>query len=196
MVLNKPSGLLSVPGRGSEKADNLTSRVQKQYPDALSVHRLDMSTSGLMMFARGKLMHQLVSGLFREREVKKYYVAVLAGRIESVIGTVDLPIGSDWPNRPRQRVDFALGKHSLTHYRLIAYDEATNTSRVELEPATGRTHQLRVHMAALGHPIIGDPLYGEIAGTKACRLLLHASLLKFNHPFSGSPSVFASEPPF
>jgi tRNA pseudouridine32 synthase/23S rRNA pseudouridine746 synthase len=196
LVANKPSGLLSVPGRGMDKADSLESRIQNEFPDALSVHRLDMGTSGLLLFARSKIMHRQLSHLFREREVEKCYIAMITGRIEPAVGEVDLPLGSDWLNRPRQKVDFAEGKCSLTRYRLLAHDAVTNTSRVELEPVTGRTHQLRVHMAAIGHPIVGDALYGEEAGAVAQRLLLHASMLSFIHPLNSEPLTLVCEAPF
>jgi tRNA pseudouridine32 synthase/23S rRNA pseudouridine746 synthase len=196
LVVNKPPGLLSVPGRGDEKSDSLTTRVKKEFPDALSVHRLDMSTSGLMVLALGKEMHGHLSRLFRERKVSKRYVALVAGRLDPAVGVVDLPLGSDWPNRPRQQVDFARGKSSLTHYRLLAYDADTNTSRVELEPVTGRTHQLRVHMTVIGHPIVGDALYGGAADATAEGLLLHASVLSITHPFSTESLTLASEAPF
>jgi tRNA pseudouridine32 synthase/23S rRNA pseudouridine746 synthase len=196
LVVNKPSGLLSVPGRGADKADSLTSRVQMEFPDALSVHRLDMGTSGLLVLARGKEMHRRLSRLFRERKVKKSYIAMVMGRPEPAAGFVDLPLGSDWPNRPRQKVDFADGRNSLTRYRLLAHDAAAGTSRVELEPVTGRTHQLRVHMAAIGHSIIGDPLYGGGSGATSERLLLHASMLSFTHPFSAELLTIMSEAMF
>lgn len=196
LVMNKPSGLLSVPGRGADKTDCLTSRVQSIFPDALSVHRLDMGTSGLLVLARGQEMHKRLSQLFRERNVEKRYVAMIAGLIEPAEGTIDLPLGADWPNRPRQKVDFNEGKSSLTHYRLLAHDAATATSRVELKPITGRTHQLRIHMAAIGHPIIGDGLYGIETGTPAQRLLLHASVLSFNHPLSVEPLTLICEASF
>ena len=196
LVVNKPPGLLSVPGRGADKADSLTSRVQAEFPDALSVHRLDMGTSGLLVLARGKEMHGRLSRLFRERKVKKSYIAMVMGRPEPAAGSVDLPLGSDWPNRPRQKVDYAEGKSSLTRYRLLAHDAATGTSRIELEPVTGRTHQLRLHMAAIGHPIVGDTLYGGASGATAERLLLHASVLSFTHPFSAEPLTLVSDAPF
>jgi tRNA pseudouridine32 synthase/23S rRNA pseudouridine746 synthase len=195
-VVNKPCGLLSVPGRGSDKADSLTTRVQKEFPNALSVHRLDMFTSGLMVLARGKEMQMRLSQLFRERKVKKLYMAMIIGLLEPAIGVIDLPLGADWPNRPRQKVDFAVGKSSLTHYRLLAHDTATNTSRVELAPVTGRTHQLRVHMAAIGHPIVGDPLYEREAVTTTQRLLLHACMMSFVHPINAEPLTLVSESPF
>ncbi|MBI3147410.1 MAG: RluA family pseudouridine synthase [Betaproteobacteria bacterium] len=194
IVANKPAGLLAVPGRGADKQDCLASRVQAGFPDALIVHRLDMATSGLLLFARGAEMQRRLSHLFREREVQKRYVAVVSGRLELPSGEIDLPLIGDWPNRPKQKVDFASGKPSLTRYRLLAHDKNAGTTRVELEPVTGRTHQLRVHLAAIGHPILGDALYGGEG--RAGRLLLHASALSFAHPLSGEPLALASEPPF
>lgn len=196
LVANKPAGLLSVPGRGTDKTDSLASRVQNEFPDARSVHRLDMSTSGLLVFARGADMQRRLSQLFRERGVEKCYIAMVAGRFETDTGEVDLPLGSDWPNRPRQKVNFAGGKNSLTRYRVLAHDAVMNTSRIELEPVTGRTHQLRVHMAAIGHPIVGDTLYGGAAGATVERLLLHASVLGFTHPLSAELLTLVSEAPF
>ena len=200
LVVNKPAGLLSVPGRGLEKSDSLTVRVQKEFPDARSVHRLDMDTSGLLVFARGAVMHQRLSCLFRERAIKKSYIAIVSGRVGATAGEVDLPLASDWPNRPRQKVDFAIGKPSLTHYSLLDHlphgGNGLPASRIELEPATGRTHQLRVHMAAIGHPILGDILYGENAGHNAVRLLLHARELSFVHPLCEQVLTLSSEPPF
>lgn len=183
LVVNKPAGLLAVPGRGEDKQDCLSARLQKQFSDALVVHRLDMATSGLMVFARGTAMQRKFSQMFREHEVDKRYTAVVAGKVEPTTGEVNLPIAADWPNRPLRKIDRETGKPSLTHYRLLAYDAAADTSRVELEPITGRTHQLRVHMAAIGHPILGDVLYGDAAS--APRLLLHASSLRFAHPRTG-----------
>jgi tRNA pseudouridine32 synthase/23S rRNA pseudouridine746 synthase len=196
LVVNKPPGLLSVPGRGADKTDSLTTRVQQEFPDALCVHRLDMSTSGLLVLARGKEMQIRLSQLFRERKVEKCYVAMITGLINSDVGEIDLPLGSDWPNRPRQKVDFTRGKNSLTRFRLLAHDAINRTSRVELEPVTGRTHQLRLHMAAIGHPIAGDPLYGRATGAAADRLQLHACMLGFIHPFSAIPLTLECEAPF
>lgn len=196
LVVNKPAEFLAVPGRGPDKADNLTTRVQKEFPEALSVHRLDMSTSGLLVLARGKEMHSRLSQLFRDRKVKKCYTALVAGRMMAAWGAVDLPLGPDWPNRPRQKVDFANGKISLTRYSLLAHDPASGISRVALEPFTGRTHQLRVHMAAIGHPILGDRLYWNKIGPNAGRLMLHANMLSFTHPFSLEPLTVVSEAPF
>jgi len=194
IVVNKPAGLLAVPGRGADKQDCLASRVQAEFPDALVVHRLDMATSGLLLFARGAEMQRRLSHLFREREVQKRYVAVVSGRLELLSGEIDLPLIRDWPNRPRQKVDFATGKPSLTRYRVLAHDDGT--TRVELEPVTGRTHQLRVHMAAIGHPIMGDALYGGETEGRAERLLLHASALSFAYPLNAEMLNLASEPPF
>jgi tRNA pseudouridine32 synthase/23S rRNA pseudouridine746 synthase len=199
LIANKPAGLLAVPGRGPDKQDCLSAWLQSAFPDALVVHRLDMATSGLMVFARGAEMQRRLSMMFQEREVEKRYVAVVAGRLKAEAGEVNLPIVADWPNRPLQKIDAESGKHSLTRYRRTRFDKLSpngflESSRVELEPVTGRTHQLRVHMAAIGHPILGDALYGDAAS--APRLLLHASSLSFTHPASGEPLNFASSPPF
>lgn len=191
LVVNKPAGLLAVPGRGEDKQDCLSARLQQSFPDVLIVHRLDMATSGLMVFARSIEMQRHLSQMFREREVAKRYVAVVAGTLEFA-GEIDLPIAADWPNRPLRKIDAEQGKPSLTRYRVLGH--AADTSRVELEPVTGRTHQLRVHMAAIGHPILGDALYGEAAS--APRLLLHASSLSFAHPLNGESLNFNSPPPY
>lgn len=196
IVVNKPAELLSVPGRGEGMDDCLASRVQKLYPDALIVHRLDMSTSGLLLLARGQEIHRQLSRLFRDRLVEKRYLAVIDGNLAEASGEVDLPLICDWPNRPRQKVDFEIGKHSLTRYTRLSKDLFSGTTRVELEPVTGRSHQLRVHMAALGHPILGDDLYGGAAHAKANRLLLHAMDLAFVHPSTAARVSFHSEPPF
>lgn len=193
IVVSKPAGMLAVPGRGTDKQDCLATQVQQEFPDALVVHRLDMATSGLMVFARGIEMQRQLSRQFRERLIEKRYVAMVAGKPESEAGTVSLPLAADWPNRPRQKVDAVAGRPSLTRYRMLGHDAAANMSRLELEPVTGRTHQLRVHMAAIGHPIAGDALYG---GQPAKRLLLHACSLSFMHPFSGEHLALESVPPF
>ncbi len=176
IVVNKPGGLLSVPGRGPDKQDCAISRIQAQYPEALTVHRLDMATSGLLLMARGAEQQRLLSLEFAERRVHKRYVALLTGYVSGDgWSEVDLPLLTDWPNRPRQKIDFEHGKPSLTRYRVLERGEAG--TRVELEPVTGRTHQLRVHMLAIGHPIVGDALYGPDPG-EGQRLLLHASALE------------------
>jgi tRNA pseudouridine32 synthase/23S rRNA pseudouridine746 synthase len=195
LVANKPAGLLAVPGRGEDKQDCLSARIQREFADAMVVHRLDMSTSGLIMFARGAEMQRRLSHMFRERKVEKRYVAVTAGKLDAA-GEIALPIIADWPNRPLQKVDYTQGKHSLTRYRLLDFDADAQTSRVELEPVTGRTHQLRVHMAAIGHPILGDRLYGADANGNAERLLLHASSLSFAHPLGGELLHFECPAPF
>lgn len=208
LIVNKPAGLLSVPGRGTDKMDSMTTRVQNEFPDALSVHRLDMSTSGLLAFAREENMHRLISRLFRERKIHKSYIALVAGQMKVTNGEINLPLGADWPNRPRQKVDFASGKPALTRYRVLENTENPNyisadryepdfvVNRVELEPATGRTHQLRVHMAAIGHPILGDILYGGAASPATKRLMLHARALSFVHPLSEMSLTLICEPPF
>ncbi len=200
LVLDKPSGLLAVPGRGPDKQDCLSARVQARYPDALVVHRLDMDTSGLMVMARGAAAQRALSWAFAARTVKKRYLAVVAGRLQAppeAWGCVDLPLICDWPNRPRQIVDHALGKPSLTRWRVVGHDAAWDATRVELEPVTGRSHQLRVHMCELGHPILGDPLYAPDAHrAQAKRLLLHAWSLRFAHPVTGKALAFERPAPF
>ena len=191
LIVNKPAGLLSVPGRGEDKQDCLSARIQQRFPDALVVHRLDMATSGLMVFARGEAMQRELSRMFREREVSKRYVALVAGVLENEVGEIDLPLIVDWPNRPRSKVDHGSGKPSLTRYCLLGIEGGD--SRVELEPITGRTHQLRLHLASIGHPIIGDALYD---GRIAERLMLHATRLAFDHPFTALPLYFESDAPY
>lgn len=197
LVLNKPSGLLSVPGRGEEKQDSLALRVQAEFPEAQVVHRLDMSTSGLMIMARGSDMQRRLHRQFAERTIGKRYQAVVQGRLDPPSGSIHLPLITDWPNRPRQRVDHERGKPSITHYHLLEYRSETDSSRVELIPETGRSHQLRVHMLAIGHVILGDNLYAEPAiRTKAPRLLLHATALRFSHPETGQILRLESPAPF
>ena len=191
LVVYKPAGLLSVPGRGADKQDCLSVRVNKEFPDALVVHRLDMATSGLIIFARGIEMQRCLSQMFRERKIEKRYEAVVAGQLDPLIGEVNLPIIADWPNRPLQKVDLEQGKPSFTRYSLLR--TVADMSYVDLEPVTGRSHQLRVHMAAIGHPILGDALYG---GREGERLLLHAKLLSFIHPLSGEPVKLMCDVPF
>lgn len=202
LVLNKPSGLLSVPGRGPNKQDCLSRRAQHQFPDALIVHRLDMATSGLMLMARGIDMQRALSRLFERREIYKRYLAVVEGQPEKSPGLdgwslIDLPIGVDWPRRPLRIIDSARGKASQTRWRTVRFDECRNITRIELKPLTGRSHQLRVHLQALGHPILGDALYApEAVQAKAERLLLHASVLRFEHPQNGEAMCFESVPDF
>ncbi len=196
LAVSKPPGLLSVPGRGEDKADSLASRVQTEYADALVAHRLDRDTSGLVLFPRGAEMHRRLSLMFEKREMQKSYVAVVMGKLVLPQGMVDLPLMVDWPNRPRHFVEATRGKPSQTRYQVLSYDPASNTSRVALEPITGRTHQLRVHMQALGHPIVGDTLYGGNDDGQAKRLLLHAHTLAFTHPVTGKPLNLVAPLPF
>jgi tRNA pseudouridine32 synthase/23S rRNA pseudouridine746 synthase len=201
LVLDKPDGLLSVPGRGADKAECLSARVQARHPDALVVHRLDMATSGLIVMARGADMQRRLSRAFAEREVSKRYVAVVAGLLAQPAdgdwGLIDLPIAADWPNRPLRIIDRGRGQPSVTRWRVLAHDAAAGTTRVELQPVTGRSHQLRVHLKAIGHPILGDALYAppQVAGA-APRLLLHACGLQLAHPLTGAALEFSSPAPF
>ncbi|MES2101554.1 MAG: pseudouridine synthase [Pseudomonadota bacterium] len=197
IVAVKPSGLLSVPGRGAHGQDCLAARVQTGFADALVVHRLDMSTSGLMLFARGAAAQRVLSAAFAARAVHKRYVAVVHGRVAAAQGEIDLPLLADWPNRPKQKVDRDAGKPSLTRWRVLACDAARDATRLELEPVTGRAHQLRVHLLAIGHPILGDALYAPPQVlAQADRLLLHASSLRFAHPVSGAQIALESIPAF
>ncbi len=202
LVLNKPSGLLAVPGRGEDKQDCLSRRAQAHYTEALIVHRLDMATSGLMLMARSIAVQRALSQLFERREVYKRYLAVVEGRLAPAEapdgwGLIDLPIGADWPRRPLRVIDAEHGKPSQTRWRVLAFDAPTNSTRVELEPLTGRSHQLRVHLQALGHPILGDALYApEAVRAKAARLLLHACALRFVHPVSAALLAFENPPDF
>lgn len=195
IVVAKPAGLLAVPGRGADKADCVAARVQRHAPDALVVHRLDMDTSGLMVLARGAAAQRALSLAFAERRVHKTYVTVVAG-VPLPPGTLDgwgdvrLPLIVDWPRRPRSKIDFRHGKPSHTRWRPTGLERWGEfwATRLELQPLTGRSHQLRVHLAALGHPILGDPLYAEGAARHAApRLLLHAAELALTHPVSGQP---------
>jgi len=222
LVLNKPPGLLSVPGRGPDKQDCLSSRVQHHYPDALVVHRLDMATSGLIVMARGAAVQRTLNAAFAQRLVHKRYLAVVTGQPAQCTHapnhktqtdqpdqpgewrTIDLPIIVDWPRRPLRVVDVLRGQPSVTHWRKLAGHPASfnlghitpslplpDCTLLELEPITGRSHQLRVHLQALGHPIVGDTLYAPQAiATMATRLLLHAGTLVFAHPITHKPLEF------
>lgn len=196
VAVSKPSGLLSVPGRGEDKADSLATRVQAEFPDALVAHRLDRDTSGLLLFPLGAKMHRQISMMFEKREMQKRYVAVVTGKLQAEQGLVDLPLLVDWPNRPRHIVDAINGKPSQTRYQMLSYDTVADTTRVALEPVTGRTHQLRVHMQALGHPIQGDTLYGGNPEGQLPRLLLHAYTLDFKHPVTGKLLELSAPLPF
>ena len=197
LVVDKPAGLLSVPGRGEAGRDCLAARVRSRYADALTVHRLDMATSGLVLFARGAPAQRALSIAFAERRVGKRYQAVVSGIVASDSGCIDAPLAADWPNRPRQQVDPVRGKPSRTLWQVQARDPAAGRTRLLLEPVTGRSHQLRVHLASIGHPIVGDALYAPPALAEgAARLLLHASALAFTHPTTDAALSYASAAPF
>jgi tRNA pseudouridine32 synthase/23S rRNA pseudouridine746 synthase len=168
--------------------------VQALHADAKLVHRLDQATSGLMVFGRGLMAQRFLSRAFAERLVAKRYTAIVAGHVVADEGTIDLPLAADWPNRPRQQVDRERGKASLTRWRVLSRDAALGTSRLELEPLTGRSHQLRVHLLSLGHAIVGDALYAP--AWPAPRLMLHATALTIAHPIDGRALNFSSTAPF
>ncbi len=194
IIVEKPHGLLSVPGRGPEKADCLEARIRLLHTDTLTVHRLDMETSGLVLFALGPDMQRSLSKLFETRRVEKTYIADVHGEPVHDEGLIDLPLAADWPNRPKQKADVD-GKPAMTRWKVV--ERAPNHTRLALFPVTGRTHQLRVHLATIGHPILGDTLYGEPDSQMgADRLLLHASRLRFTHPVSGGQIDVASPAPF
>ncbi len=197
VVADKPSGLLAVPGRGPDKRDSLAWRVQQRWPEARVAHRLDMETSGLMVFGLGLAAQRALSMAFERRRVDKRYVAVVAGLLREDAGTVDAPLSCDWPNRPRQKVDPVHGKPSLTRWTVLARDTQAQTTRVLLEPVTGRSHQLRLHMLNIGHPILGDALYADAAARAAApRLMLHAQWLRIPHPRNGELLEFNCAAPF
>lgn len=205
LVFDKPAGLLSVPGRGEDKQDCLSARAQRQFSDARVVHRLDMATSGLMVMARGAAAQRHLNDAFASRDIAKRYVAVVHGHLPAPAerwGVIELPITVDWPNRPRRVIDPISGKPSLTRWRVLTQAPAgltltTPVTRIELEPVTGRSHQLRVHLLAIGHAIAGDQLYGSPeVQAMASRLLLHACSLELQHPVTGQILRFASPAPF
>ena len=193
LVLDKPAGLLSVPGRGEAGQLNLHTRLLARWADALIVHRLDMATSGLMLFARGLPMQRSLSAAFAERRVDKRYEAVVDGLVAGEEGEIDAPLAADWPDRPRQKVDHEFGKPSLTRWQVLS--RAEGRTRLALQPLTGRSHQLRVHLQSIGHPISGDPLYAPEPPT-APRMLLHATGLALVHPATQAPLAFHSPAPF
>lgn len=197
LAIDKPSGLLSVPGRGETKQDCLITRVHQAYPEALVVHRLDMETSGILLLARNPYAQRQLGLAFQAREIRKRYIALVDGQVSEQHGEINLPLICDWPHRPRQKVDHDIGKPSLTRYRRLAYNPPSNSSRLELEPVTGRTHQLRVHLSALGHAILGDPLYAsETISHAAPRLMLHASQIVLPHPVRGEEITITLPAPF
>lgn len=206
IIINKPSGLLSNPGMAAHTHDCALTRLEKIYPGALLVHRLDCATSGIMVFARSKQAESSLKTQFQNRETEKRYLALVAGTPANGKGTIDLPLGKDRDNPPWQKVDRKEGRAAITHYRVL--ETRGNSALMELIPETGRTHQLRVHMLAIGHPILGDDFYGcdslfETASAETgtvqsatARLCLHAERLCFRHPYSGKPMEFISKAPF
>lgn len=195
LMVNKPSGLLSVPGRAEAHKDCLITRLQLLYPEALLIHRLDMDTSGLMVFARSKDAQRHISKQFENRQVAKTYVARVTGKPAQNSGTVDLPLIVDWPNRPLQMVDHTRGKQAITRWQILSSD--AHSTLIELYPETGRSHQLRVHMKALGHPIIGDRFYApDDIASQSPRLLLHAEKISLIQPDSNELLTFLSPHPF
>jgi tRNA pseudouridine32 synthase/23S rRNA pseudouridine746 synthase len=184
VAINKPAGLLTVPGRGPDKQDCLLNRALELFPNSRIVHRLDMATSGIVLLPQSHAALSDLSKQFQARSIAKRYCALIYGKPQSDQGTVDLPLICDWPNRPKQMVCHESGKPSQTRYK-VSGAEGTNT-RVLLYPITGRSHQLRVHMQSLGHPILGDYFYAhEEALTPYSRLMLHAEYIAFRHPCTG-----------
>jgi len=194
LVVAKPAGLLSVPGKGPDLADCLLARAQAAFPTALLVHRLDRDTSGVMVFALSPHAQRHLGLQFEKRQVKKSYVARLDGALSPEVGTVDLPIAVDWPNRPLQNVCRQTGRAAVTEWRVLR--QGDGESRVRLRPRTGRSHQLRVHMLSLGHPILGDPLYATGDARAHPRLMLHSEELRLRHPDGGAGVRFRAKPPF
>lgn len=199
LVLNKPSGLLSVPGNRPEYFDSATTRVQQKYGFTEPAHRLDMATSGLLLFALSKTAEKELKRQFREREPKKHYIAVIYGKLGEKagdVGVMNFPLICDWENRPRQKICYERGKKAITHYEVLSH-YPNNTTRVKLTPITGRSHQLRLHCLALGHPIIGDKFYANpLARSLASRLCLHAESLTITHPITGEVMTFYAEADF
>ncbi len=196
VVLNKPGGVLSVPGRGEEKQDCVLTRLQTTHPGAMVVHRLDMATSGLMVFGLHSDSQRALSMLFEARQVHKQYMAWVDGLLPLADDwqTINLPLMADWPNRPLQKVDDS-GKPSVTQWRCLKHDMQLNASLLALQPLTGRSHQLRVHLQAIGHAIVGDALYAPALKSEH-GLKLHASELGFTHPFTKVPMQWQSAPPW
>lgn len=194
IVLDKPSGLLSVPGKLEGREDCLIARLMVEYPEALLVHRLDCDTSGVMIFARDKVAQGFLGQEFEQRRARKSYVARVWGEMAQDSGRVDLPLCADWPNRPKQMVDHERGRNAVTDWQVI--DRSPGETRVRLFPLTGRSHQLRVHMAELGHPILGDPIYATGPAQAHPRLMLHAETLALHHPETRAMVSFAAACPF
>ena len=194
LIVNKPAGLLSVPGKDPGKEDCLIDRLRRVFPEVLLVHRLDCDTSGVMVFALNKAAQGNLGQQFEKRQTKKVYLARLWGLLEPKEGTVDLPLCVDWPNRPRQHVNHEQGKPAVTDWRVQRHDG--KTTRVRLMPLTGRSHQLRVHMLSLGHPILGDPIYATGEALDYPRMMLHAESLRLRHPETGKSITYSVPCPF
>ena len=194
LIVDKQSGLLSVPGKGPHLADCLMARVKAVFPQALLVHRLDRDTSGVMVFALTPHAQRHLGLQFEKRQTRKTYVARVAGKMTEKTGTVDLPLIVDWPNRPRQMVDHANGREAVTDWRVVR--AGPDETRVRLMPRTGRSHQLRVHMLAIGHPILGDPFYATGPARDHPRLMLHSETLQLRHPDGGKSLRFTAKAPF
>lgn len=195
LLIHKPDLLLSVPGRHPLNHDCMITRLQERYPDALVVHRLDLDTSGIMMVARGKASQAALSRLFQERAVQKHYRAWVSGTVNPQEGKLEFPIARDWENRPLQKICAKTGKKSLTYFKVLSRQRGN--SLLELQPATGRTHQLRIHCREMGHPILGCDMYAPpgVLGA-APRLMLHATRIAFAHPSTGQKLVGHSPAPF
>ena len=194
LAIDKPSGLLSVPGKGAHLSDCLLGRVQKVFPQALLVHRLDRDTSGVMIFSLTPHAQRFMSMEFEKRQAKKSYIARVWGHLTPKTGTVDLPIAVDWPNRPLQKIDHESGRPAVTDWRVLRHEE--QSSRVRLMPKTGRSHQLRLHMLTLGHPVLGDPFYADGPAQRFPRLMLHSEELRIRHPGGGPMLRIRAKAPF
>ena len=194
LAVNKPSGLLSVPGRGPLLADCLITRIQADYPSALLVHRLDRDTSGVMIFALSGHSQRHLGLQFERRQSQKTYVARVMGQVEEDEGIINLPIIVDWPNRPKQKICHETGRSAVTHWQVIKRD--IKETRIKLKPQTGRSHQLRIHMMEFGHPILGDPFYGISESQPVSRLMLHSHRLQLRHPDGGELIEFRAKVPF
>ena len=194
LVVNKPAGLLSVPGKGEHLKDCLITRLQAAFPEALLVHRLDMDTSGVIVFARTPAAQRHLGLQFERRMMKKSYLALVWGQVDGKEGVIDLPLIVDWPNRPLQKVCHETGRAAVTEWKVLRHDETS--TRMRLFPQTGRSHQLRVHMRELGHPILGDPFYATGPARDFPRLMLHAETLRLRHPDGGRGMTFRAKNPF
>ncbi|MBF9022011.1 RluA family pseudouridine synthase [Rhodobacterales bacterium FZCC0069] len=194
LVVNKPAGLLSVPGKGDHLKDCLITRLQAAFPEALLVHRLDMDTSGVIVFARTPAAQRHLGLQFEKRMMKKSYLALVWGQVDGKEGVIDMPLIVDWPNRPLQKVCHETGRAAVTEWKVLRHDETS--TRMRLFPQTGRSHQLRVHMRELGHPILGDPFYATGPARDFPRLMLHAETLRLRHPDGGRGMTFRAKNPF